>query len=242
MDILPILVALKRQKTAALLITLEIALCCAILCNALFLIVTRLERSNIDSGLAESQILRIQSAGLGRDDDASVRGKTDSVWSADFMSDALLNGRRFRTFNVVDDFNREALQIEIDTSITSERLVRIFERLQSERGLPQVLRTDNGPEFLGEAFTSWAKNAGMAIQYIQPGKPNQNAYIERFNRTYRDEVLDQHLFTCLDDVREATYWWMIEYNEERPHDSLGDLTPLEARQQVAGISTNELST
>lgn len=166
----------------------------------------------------------------------------DSVWSADFMSDALLNGRRFRTFNVVDDFNREALQIEIDTSITSERLVRIFERLQSERGLPQVLRTDNGPEFLGEAFTSWAKNAGMAIQYIQPGKPNQNAYIERFNRTYRDEVLDQHLFICLDDVREATYWWMIEYNEERPHDSLGDLTPLEARQQVAGISTNELST
>jgi putative transposase len=161
----------------------------------------------------------------------------DTVWSADFMSDALLSGRRFRSFNVVDDFNRQALHIEIDTSITSGRLVRIFKQLQLEHCLPQVLRTDNGPEFLGETFTSWAKSAGMAIQYIQPGKPNQNAYIERFNRTYRDELLDQHLFACLDDVREATHWWMIEYNEERPHDSLGDLTPIEARQQAARNST-----
>lgn len=165
----------------------------------------------------------------------------DTVWSADFVSDALFNGRRFRTFNVVDDFNREAMHIEIDTSITSARLVRIFERLQTEHGLPQVLRTDNGPEFLGEVFTSWAKAAGMAIQYIQPGKPNQNAYIERFNRTYREELLDLHLFARLDDVREATHWWMIEYNEERPHDSLGDLTPLEARQQIAGNSTLDVS-
>jgi putative transposase len=165
----------------------------------------------------------------------------DMVWSADFMSDALACGRRFRTFNVADDFNREALHIEIDTSITSERLVRVFSRLAQERGLPQVLRTDNGPEFLGEVFTSWAKAAGMAVQYIQPGKPNQNAFIERFNRTYREEVLDQHLFTSLDDVREATHWWMIEYNEERPHDSLSDMTPLEARQHFARNSTLELS-
>lgn len=164
-----------------------------------------------------------------------------TVWSADFMSDALLHGRRFRTFNVVDDFNRQALHIEIDTSITSMRLVRIFERLRAEYGLPQVLRTDNGPEFLGEAFTSWATNAGMAIQYIQPGKPNQNAYIERFNRTYREELLNQHLFLSLADVREATHWWMIEYNEERPHDALGDLTPMEARQKAAENSSFELS-
>ena len=166
----------------------------------------------------------------------------DTVWSADFMSDALHTGKRFRTFNVTDDFNREALHIEIDTSITSARLVRVFEQLRQEHGLPQVLRTDNGPEFLGETFTAWAKEAGMAIQYIQPGKPNQNAYIERFNRTYREEVLDQYLFTSLDHVREATWWWMIEYNEERPHDALGDLTPLEARQQSAGNSSFELST
>ena len=164
----------------------------------------------------------------------------DTVWSADFMADALACGRRFRLFNVVDDFNREALHIEVDTSITSERLVRVFERLQKERGLPQVLRTDNGPEFLGEAFVSWAKQAGMAIQYIQPGKPNQNAYIERYNRTLREELLDAYLFASLDDVREAVYWWMIEYNEERPHDSLGGKTPLMYRNLVAGNSTYEL--
>jgi putative transposase len=166
----------------------------------------------------------------------------DSVWSADFMADALICGRRFRLFNVVDDFNREALHIEADTSITSERLVRVFERLQKERGLPRVLRTDNGPEFLGEAFISWSKQAGMAIQYIQPGKPNQNAFIERFNRTLRDELLDAHLFTRLDDVREAAYWWMLEYNEERPHDSLGGIPPLQYRIQNAENSTYELST
>ncbi len=165
----------------------------------------------------------------------------DTVWSADFMADALACGRRFRTFNVVDDFNREAIHIEIDTSITSSRLIRIFERIQKDHGLPQLLRTDNGPEFLGEQFMQWAAREGMAIQYIQPGKPNQNAYVERFNRTYREELLDQHLFRSLDDVREATYWWMLEYNEERPHDSLGDLTPAEMRAQVAGNSTFELS-
>jgi putative transposase len=160
----------------------------------------------------------------------------DSVWSADFMSDTLNCGRRYRLFNVVDDFNREALHIEVDTSITSERLVRIFERLRKERGLPQILRTDNGPEFLGEAFTHWAKDAGMAIQYIQPGKPNQNAYIERFNRTLRSELLDQHLFVRLDDVREAAYWWMLNYNEDRSHESLGDLTPIEYAQAARNSS------
>ena len=164
----------------------------------------------------------------------------DTVWSADFMPDALACGRRFRTFNVMDDFNRQALHIEVDTSITSTRLVRVFEQLRRDHGLPQVLRTDNGPEFLGEAFVQWAKANGLAIQYIQPGKPNQNAYIERFNRTVREELLDQHLFTRLDDVREAAYWWMLEYNQQRPHESLGDLTPAEYRQQHAGSSTSAL--
>ena len=165
----------------------------------------------------------------------------DTVWSVDFMSDALACGRRFRTFNVVDDFNREALHIEVDTSLTSARLVRIFEQIKRDHGLPQVLRSDNGPEFLGESFTQWAKGAGVAIQYIQPGKPNQNAYIERFNRTFREEVLDQHLFARLEDVREAAHWWMIDYNEQRPHESLGNLTPSEYRQQAARSSTLKVS-
>lgn len=166
----------------------------------------------------------------------------DTVWSVDFMSDALACGRRFRTFNVVDDFNREALHIEIDTSINSNRLVRIFEQLKQRHGLPQVIRSDNGPEFLGEVFVQWLRDQGVAIQYIQPGKPNQNAYIERFNRTFREELLDQHLFLRLEDVREAAYWWMLEYNEQRPHDSLGNLTPSEYRQKLARSSDFELST
>jgi len=165
----------------------------------------------------------------------------DRVWSADFMLDALACGRSFRAFNLLDDFNREAIHIEVDTSITSARLVRIFERIAQERPLPQVLRTDNGPEFLGEAFVSWAKAHGMAIQYIQPGKPNQNAYIERFNRTYREEVLDQYLFARLEDVREATWQFLIDYNEHRPHNALGGMTPAEYRNHHARISTSEVS-
>ena len=114
-------------------------------------------------------------------------------------------------------------------------------RPDSVWSVPQVLRTDNGPEFLGETFVEWAKHQGMAIQYIQPCKPNQNAYIERFNRTFREEVLDQHLFLRLEDVREAAWWWMLEYNEEQPHDSLGELTPVEFRPQQARNSTSEVS-
>jgi putative transposase len=170
-----------------------------------------------------------------------VPERPNQVWSADFMSDALYNGVRFRTFNVIDDFNREALAIEIDTSLPSTRLVRVFEQLKVERGLPDVLRTDNGPEFLGEAFVSWAKAHGIFIDYIEPGKPNQNAYIERFNRSYRNEVLDTWLFRTLDEVRELTWAWMLEYNEERDHDGLDGLTPIEALQQ-ARVSTFGLST
>ncbi len=141
------------------------------------------------------------------------------------MSDALLFGSRFRTFNVIDDFNRESVVIEIDTSITARRLIRIFEVLRITRGLPDVLRVDNGPECTSAEFVAWAEEHGMIIQYIQPGEPNQNAYVERFNRTYREEVLSLYLFESLDEVREVTYWWRISYNEERPHDSLGFLTP-----------------
>ena len=126
------------------------------------------------------------------------------VWSADFMGDTLYSGQRFRTFNVLDDFNREALAIEIDTSLPSARLVRVFEQLKDERGLPDVLRTDNGPEFLGEVFVDWCTGNGVMLDYIEPGKPNQNAFIERFNRSYRSEVLSTWLFRNLDEIREIT--------------------------------------
>ena len=171
-----------------------------------------------------------------------VPEQPNKVWSADFMSDSLYAGKRFRTFNVIDDFNREILTIEIDTSLTSKRLIRVFERLRDQRGLPEVLRVDNGPEFLSGEFVGWAQSVGMMIHYIQPGKPNPNAYIERFNRTYRNEVLDLYLFDNLEEVRETTYWWTIEYNEERSHDSLEDLTPVEYMMKNAENSTFELST
>lgn len=171
----------------------------------------------------------------------AVPTKPNQVWSADFVSDALYHGVRFRTFNVLDDFNREALAIEIDTSLPSQRLVRVFEQLKAERGLPDVVRTDNGPAFLGECFTSWCADNGDFIDYIQPGKPNQNAYIERFNRSYRTEVLDTWLFRDLDEVREITWAWMLEYNQERDHDNLGGLTPIEALKTVRD-STFEVST
>ena len=165
----------------------------------------------------------------------------DQVWSADFMCDSLNCGKRFRLFNVMDDFNRELIHVEVDSSITSARLVSIFERIQAEHRLPQVLRTDNGPEFLGECFVRWASKNGMAIQYIQPGKPNQNAYIERLNRTMREELLDPSLFVRLQDVREAAWWWQLEYNEERCHDALQDMTPREYKEKTAGSSTSEVS-
>ena len=133
----------------------------------------------------------------------------------------------------------ELQAIEIDTSLPSTRLIRVFEQLQAERGLLDVLRTDNGPEFLGEIFIRWCDAHGMFIDYIEPGKPNQNAYIERFNRSYRNQVLDTWLFRNLTEAREMTWAWMIEYNEERDHDSLG-MTLAEALKQ-ANISTFELS-
>lgn len=157
------------------------------------------------------------------------------------MCDTLYVGKTFRTFNVIDDFNRECLAVEIDTSITGKRLIRVFERLREERGLPQVLRVDNGPEFLSGEFVAWAETAGMIIHYIQPGQPNQNAYIERFNRTYRQEVLSLYIFSSLSEVREITYWWKNDYNELRPHDALGGLTPSDLMTHYTGNSTFNLS-
>lgn len=169
-----------------------------------------------------------------------VPDRPNEVWSADFMSDALYNGTRLRTFNVIDDFNREILAIEIDTSLPSERLVRVFEQIKEQRELPKMLRTDNGPEFLGAAFVDWCEDNGVHIDYIEPGKPNQNAFIERFNKSYRAEVLDTWMFRNLSEVRELTWAWMLEYNEERDHDGLGGLTPAEVLKQ-ARVSTYALS-
>jgi putative transposase len=160
--------------------------------------------------------------------------RPNEVWSADFMSDALWSGRRFRTFNVLDDFNRESLAIEIDTSLPALRVVRALDQLLEIRGKPAKLRLDNGPELISEALEKWANKHGVALQHIQPGRPMQNGFIERFNRTYREEVLNCYVFETLGEVRRMTEEWQRRYNEERRHESLGNLSP---RQYLMAKST-----
>jgi putative transposase len=172
-----------------------------------------------------------------------VAAMPNVIWGIDFMSDALYSGRRFRTFNILDEGVREALDIVIDTSIQSGRVVRALDAVMSWRGRPTAIRCDNGPEFLAEVFVDWCKANQVEPRYIQRGKPNQNAFVERFNRTYRTEVLDAYLFESLVDVRRITEAWIQEYNEERPHDATGRIPPSEFRRQIeAKVSTLEWST
>ena len=150
----------------------------------------------------------------------------NEVWSIDFMSDALTDGRRFRLFNVIDDFNRESLSIEVDTSLPARRVIRSLERLVAERGIPKAIRCDNGPEFISHLLQEWCKTMGIRLQYIQPGKPTQNAFIERQNGSMRRGLLNAYLFYSLAEVRLMAEEWRIDYNQERPHKSLGYLSPV----------------
>ena len=162
----------------------------------------------------------------------TVPDTVNSCWSVDFMSDVLQHGHRFRTFNVVDDFNREVLGIDINSGITASRVTRFLDQIAAWRGYPQKIRVDNGPEFISAEFAHWAECHRIDIQYIQPGSPYQNAFVERFNRTYREDVLDLYLFKNLDQVRQITDDWILLYNYERPHDGLEDRTPIEVLNAV----------
>ena len=148
-------------------------------------------------------------------------------WSMDFTLDTLASGRRFRTFNVVDDFTRECLVIEVDTSLGGARVVRALQRVLAVRGRPNVIVCDNGPEFAGKTLDAWAYAAGVKIHFIRPGKPVENCYVESFNGKFRDECLNDHWFLGLDDAKTKIEDWRHDYNEVRPHSSLGDLTPTE---------------
>lgn len=166
-------------------------------------------------------------------------------WSMDFMRDTLASGRAFRTLNVIDEFNREVIAIEVDTSLPSARVIRVLDQVKAWRPLPETIRVDNGPEFIAEALAEWSEQNQVRLDFIQPGKPQQNGFVERLNRSFREDILDCYLFDSLDEVRDAAWDWLIEYNEQRPHDSLDDLTPLEYRLryegQTAGVSTNPVS-
>jgi len=152
-------------------------------------------------------------------------------WSCDFMADALWSGRQFRTFNVIDESNREGLRIEVDTSLPAARVVRALDELVELRGKPLSIRMDNGPEFIAKTLADWASSLGITLNHIQPGKPTQNAYVERFNRTYRTEVLDCYVFESLQEVRDMTQDWLHRYNHHRPHEALGRIPPVQYRMK-----------
>lgn len=157
----------------------------------------------------------------------AIPTRQNERWSMDFVADALTDGRRFRSLNIVDDFNRECLVAQVDTSITGARVVRVLEQLGERRGLPQVLMTDNGPEFAGQALDVWAYEQGVKLHFIEPGKPVQNALIESFNGKMRDECLNEHWFGTLGEARQTIEAWRRDYNEVRPHSALGNRTPQE---------------
>jgi putative transposase len=185
----------------------------------------RLLRVYQQSGLA---VRRRERKRLARDRvGMPVLSRPNQEWSIDFVSDALANGRAIRSLTVLDDFTKEAPAIEVDTSLSGLRVTRILDRIIAERGRPDGLRLDNGPEFTSRCFIAWAEQHGVPLIYIQPGKPVQNSYIESFNGRFRDECLNANWFENLADARRKIEAWREDYNQARPHSSLAYRTPAE---------------
>ena len=151
----------------------------------------------------------------------------NQVWSIDFMTDSLWDGRKFRTLNVIDDFNRSVLAIEIDTSLPALRVIRVLENIKQYRKLPEIIRVDNGPEFISARLDIWCKDNNIKLIFIRPGKPTENGYVERFNGSFRRELLNAYVFRSLNEVRILANEWMYDYNNNRPHKALNYLTPIE---------------
>jgi len=149
----------------------------------------------------------------------------NDTWSMDFMTDSLESGRRFRVLNIIDDYNREAIWIDAQFSYTSEKVRRALEILEIDRGLPKSIRVDNGPEFISNTLKEFMEKKGVKLCFIQPGKPTQNAYVERFNRLFREDVLDAYLFKNIEQVRTQSDSWRTDYNDNHPHKSLGRISP-----------------
>jgi putative transposase len=163
----------------------------------------------------------------------AVPDAANITWSMDFMSDQLSDGRTFRTLNVIDDFNREGLAIEVDLSLPALRVIRTLERIIQWRGVPINIRVDNGPEYVSGALQTWAQNRGIGVHYIQPGKPQQNAYVERYNRTVRTEWLGQYIFNSIKEAQNHATKWLWIYNNERPNMAIGGITPAMKLKQAA---------
>lgn len=163
----------------------------------------------------------------------AVPETTNQCWSMDFMHDQLADGRSFRVFNLIDDFNREALSMEIDLSLPAERVVRALDQVIEWRGKPQAIRSDNGPEFISAKLAAWAEKRGIRLDFIQPGNPQQNAYVERYNRTVRYDWLGHYLFESITEVQDYGTNWIWTYNHERPNMALGGITPKQKLALVA---------
>ena len=151
----------------------------------------------------------------------------NQVWSLDFMCDSLWDGRRYRLLNIIDDFNREVLDIVADTSLPALRVIRTLEQLLLVRSKPDMIRVDNGPEFISDKLDNWCKDNKIQLVFIQPGKPMQNAYIERLNGSLRRELLNAYVFRTIVEVKEQVNEWMNDYNYHRPHEALNNKTPME---------------
>ncbi len=163
----------------------------------------------------------------------AIPDSINQSWSMDFMHDALTDGRAFRLFNVIDDYNREALTVEVDFSLPAQRVIRILNQLIEYRGKPIQIRCDNGPEYISNTLKEWACDQGITISYIEPGNPQQNAYVERYNRTMRYDWLNQELFTDLDQVREQAEAWLYHYNYERLSMGNNGFTPMQKLKHAA---------
>jgi putative transposase len=160
-----------------------------------------------------------------RPESLAVPDAPNDSWSMDFMADQLSDGRSIRTLNVIDDFNREGLGIEVDFSLPAERVVRSLNRIIEWRGKPLSIRVDNGPEYISGTLMKWAEKQGVQLAFIQPGKPQQNAYIERYNRTVRGEWLGQYIFETIEEAQEHATKWLWTYNNDRPNMGIGGITP-----------------
>jgi putative transposase len=192
----------------------------------------RVYRLYREEGLTVRRRRRRRAAGAARVG-PTMPGRPNQRWSMDFVSDALSNGRRIRVLTVIDDFTRECLATEVDTSLPGLRVKRVLERLSVERGLPEVIVVDNGPEFAGRVLDAWAYGNGVQLHFIDPGRPVQNAYIESFNGRLRDECLNEHWFMSLSGARTIVEDWRSDYNAVRPHSALGNRTPAEFAEQMA---------
>lgn len=184
----------------------------------------RIYRVYREEGL-QVPVRKKRKAALWRGEKPEPSDHRNDRWSMDFMSDQLADGRRIRTLNIVDDHTRECLAVEVDTSLSGHRVCRVLDRLVADRGHPKRIITDNGPEFISKVLDRWAYEHRVEHQFIQPGKPVQNAFVESFNGTMRNECLNEHWFLDLEDAKEIIEAWRIDYNTERPHSSLGGMTP-----------------